>query len=242
MKILVTGTRAPASMDIIRSLINQGHQVYSADSLQFPLGRFVKGLINHYTLPKPNHNLDLFIKEIETIIKINSIDLLIPTCEEIFFLSQGYETLSKSTQLFFEPFERLKSLHNKFQFNQLVQEYNLNAPQSWLLTEDKDKAQLPKDKDIILKPVYSRFGAHLIVKPSQEKIDGLKLSVPYVAQLFVTGKEYSSYAIANKGKVLIHASYHPKYTSGPAAGIYFEPALLNELTDFIHVFCPGLCR
>ncbi|MBI2785198.1 MAG: ATP-grasp domain-containing protein [Legionella longbeachae] len=237
MNVLVTGTRAPASMDIIRSLIHQGHRVFGADSLHFPLGRFVKGLANHFTLPKPNNNLDLFIKELENILKAHSIDLLIPTCEEIFFLSQGYERLAKHCRVFFEPFSRLKDLHNKFKFNQLVDEYGLNAPKSWLLNTEQDKAQIPPNLDIILKPVYSRFGSHLIIKPSQEKIDALTLEVPYIAQEFITGKEYSSYAIADKGKVLIHSSYHSKYTSGPAAGIYFEPVEIQEISDFIEIFC-----
>lgn len=237
MNVLVTGTRAPASMDIIRSLIHQGHKVYSADSLHFPLGRFVKGLTNHFTLSKPKQKLDLFIKEIETIIKTHAIDLLIPTCEEIFFLSQGHALLSKHTQVFFEPFARLNDLHNKFKFNQLVSQYGLNAPKSWLLNTGHDKVQLPSNQDIILKPIYSRFGSHLIIKPSQAKIASLALDIPYVAQEFITGKEYSSYAIADKGKVLINASYHPKYTSGPAAGIYFEPVEIEQLTDFMNIFC-----
>lgn len=237
MKVLVTGTRAPASMDIIRSLINQNYEVYSADSMNFPLGRFVKGLQKHFTLPKPNTDLKSFIQALKTILINNGIDLLIPTCEEIFFVSKGYDELSKYSRLLCEPFARLNTLHNKYEFNKLAHHYGLNVPESWLLATEEDKAQIPLNQDIILKPVYSRFGSHLIIKPSQQQIQNLKLDVPYLAQLFLTGKEYCTYAISDNGKVLVQASYHPKYTTGPAAGIYFEPATIKAITEFVTVFC-----
>lgn len=237
MNVLVTGSRAPASMDIMRSLIKQGYQVYSVDSMTFPLGRFVKGLKKHFTIPKPNRNLQGFLDAIKAIVIDYKIDLLIPTCEEIFFISQGYTELSKHTRLLCEPFERLNPLHNKYIFNQLAQEYELDAPESWLLTTQADKKKIPKDTAIVLKPVYSRFGSHVLIKPTQEKIDELPLHASYIAQRFVAGKEYCAYAIAHQGEVLIHSCYHPKYTAGPAAGIYFEPAEIESITNFIKVFC-----
>jgi predicted ATP-grasp superfamily ATP-dependent carboligase len=237
MNILVTGSRAPASMDIMRSLIKQGYQVYSVDSMRFPLGRFVKGLKKHFTVSKPNRNLQHFIDDIKAIIIDYKIDLLIPTCEEIFFISNGYDELSKYTRLLCEPFQRLNLLHNKYTFNQLVVDYGLDAPKSWLLNTQEDKKKIPKNGAIVLKPVYSRFGSHVIINPSQREINELPINVPYIAQQCVVGKEYCAYAIADKGTVLIQSCYHPKYTAGPAAGIYFEPADIKPITDFIRVFC-----
>jgi predicted ATP-grasp superfamily ATP-dependent carboligase len=237
MKVLVTGTRAPASMDILRSLLKAGYEVYSADSMTFPLGRFVKGIKQHFSLPKPNRDLSAFKETLKNLVIKYKIDLVIPTCEEIFFVSQAYEELSPFTRLFCEPFPRLLSLHNKYVFNQLVQEYGLKAPTSWLLNSEEDKRHITADAAIVLKPIYSRFGAHLIIKPTQKEIDDLPLKVPYIAQKFISGKEYCSYAIADDGKVLVHACYHPKYTTGPAAGIYFEPAHIEAIHQFVTVFC-----
>lgn len=237
MNVLVTGTRAPASMDIIRSLIKQGYQVYSADSLNFPLGRFVSGLKQHFTIPKPNRNLSQFISALKTILINYKIDLVIPTCEEIFFVSQSHDELSKYSRLLCEPFDRLNPLHNKYTFNQLALDYGLNAPKSWLLTTQEDKKKIPENETIVLKPVYSRFGSHVILKPSSKTIKELPLTRPYLAQAFLPGKEYCSYAIADQGKILIHSCYHPKYTAGPAAGMYFEPASIPSITQFIAIFC-----
>lgn len=237
MNVLVTGSRAPASMDIMRSLLSQGHDVYSADSMNFPLGRFVKGMRKHFTLPKPNRNPANFLNALKTILIDNKIDLLIPTCEEIFFISQGHDELSRYTRLLCEPFERLNQLHNKYAFNQLIHEYGLAAPESWLLTVEEDKKKIPPHQAIILKPVFSRFGSHVIIKPNQKTIDELPLKMPYLAQRFLSGKEYCAYAIAHEGDVLIQSCYHPKYTAGPAAGIYFEPVDIESITQFIKTFC-----
>jgi len=237
VNVLITGTRAPSSMDIIRSLVQQGHAVYSADSMQFPLGRFVKGVKKHITLPKPNRDLPVFLQALKVILIDHHIDVLIPTCEEIFFVSQGYDELSQYTRLFCEPFSRLLPLHNKYAFNQRVMQYQLDAPASWLLTTQADKALVPPNIPLVLKPIYSRFGAHVIIKPAPDLLQSLPLSVPYVAQEFITGKEYCAYAISDHGKLLIHSCYHPKYMAGPSAGIYFEPANMPSITDFLTLFC-----
>lgn len=237
MNILVTGGRAPATMDIMRSLINQGFEVYGAESMLYPLARFVKGVKKHFVIPKPNHDLAAFLKAIKEIVIQYKIDLLIPTCEEIFHLSQGYEELSPHTKLLCEPFERLNQLHNKYTFNQLVSEYGLSAPQSWLMNTDKDKQALPKDAALVLKPVFSRFGTRTLIKPSQKIIAELAINEPYIAQHFIQGKEYSAYAIAHKGDVLIQSCYHSKYQAGRSTGIYFEPAEIKPITEFIKTFC-----
>ncbi|MCE0723713.1 MULTISPECIES: ATP-grasp domain-containing protein [Legionella] len=238
MNILVTGGRAPATMDIMRSLINQGYQVYSAESMLYPLARFVKGVKKHFVIPKPNHDLTAFLKAIKEIVIQYKIDLLIPSCEEIFYISQGHEELSTHTKLLCEPFERLNQLHNKYTFNQLVREYGLIAPQGWLISTDKDKHILPKDGVFVLKPVFSRFGS--LIKPSQKIISELTINEPYIAQQFIQGKEYSAYAITHQGEVLIQSCYHSKYQAGRSTGIYFEPAEIKPITEFIKTFCKRL--
>lgn len=237
MNILITGGRAPATMDIMRSLMNQGYQVYSAESMLFPLARCVKGVKKHFVTPKPNHDLAAFLKAIKDIVIQYKIDLLIPTCEEIFHISQGHEELSKHTKVFCEPFERLNQLHNKYEFNQLVSEYGLSAPQSWLINTDKDKQNLPKDIPLVLKPVFSRFGSRTLIKPAPKTLANLSINEPYIAQHFVQGKEYSTYAIAQKGEVLIQSCYYSKYQAGRSTGIYFEPAEIKPITEFIKTFC-----
>lgn len=237
MNILVTGGRAPATMDIMRSLIQQGFQVYSAESMLYPLSRFVKGVTKHFVIPKPNNELHGFLNSIKKILIEYKIDVLIPTCEEIFHISQGYEELSKHSIVFCEPFDRLNQLHNKYAFNKLVLSYGLNAPESWLINTEEGKRKIPIGIDVVLKPIFSRFGSHTIIKPTQKMISDLAINEPYIAQCFIKGKEYSTYTIAHQGEILIQSCYHSKYVAGRSTGIYFEPAEIEPIIEFIKTFC-----
>ncbi|WP_115711576.1 ATP-grasp domain-containing protein [Legionella sainthelensi] len=237
MRILVTGGRAPATMDIMRSLISQGYEVYGAESMLYPLSRFVKGVKKHFVIPKPNDDLDSFLTALKEIVINYKIQVLIPTCEEIFHISQGHKELSKYTRVFCEPFERLNQLHDKYVFNEMTRKFHLNAPESWLINEDKDKGSLPKGENLVLKPIFSRFGSRTIINPTQKAIADLPIKDPYVAQRFIKGKEYSTYAITHKGDVLIQSCYFSKYVVGRSTGIYFEPAEIKPITEFIKLFC-----
>lgn len=237
MNILVTGARAPATMDMMRTLINHGYSVYSAESMHYPIGRFVKGLSKHFVVPKPNNDLHAYLNAVKKIIINYKIDLLIPTCEEIFHISQGHEDFSKYTRVFCEPFSTLHQLHDKYAFNQLVLSYGLNAPESWLINSAKDKEHLPQNEALVLKPIFSRFGSKTIIKPTQKTIEKLPVNVPYIAQRFITGKEYSTYTIAHEGTILVQSCYHSKYVAGRSTGIYFIPAEIKLIDDFIKHFC-----
>ena len=232
MKIMITGTRAPAALDLIRTLNAQGHIVFSADSMRFPLSRFSNCVSKHIRLPSPNRNLIQYKDAlIQAIIK-HKIDWLIPTCEEIFFISRFHEELSQYCLLFLEPLEKLKNLHNKYDIMSLIQECDILIPETTLLNSNKDKKNL-KNVPLVIKPVYSRFASFVLIKPSQKQIDALTIDKPYVAQEFIEGKEFCVYSLAQKGKLIARAAYHPKYTAGAGAGIYFEPAHPKDLDVFL---------
>ena len=44
MTILLTGTRAPATLDLARRLWREGVRVIGADSLRYPLGKFSQAI------------------------------------------------------------------------------------------------------------------------------------------------------------------------------------------------------
>lgn len=232
MKIMVTGSRAPAALELMRALYHQGHTVFSADSMKAPFSRYSKAVSKHILLPSPNRDLNHYFKTLKQAIIDNDIEILIPTCEEIFFISRFHKELSQYCQLFLEPLAKLTPLHDKFQFMKLVEDCDIGIPKTLLLNSNKDKELL--DQTIqVLKPVYSRFASFTLLKPTAKQIEQLDIKMPYVGQEFIEGKEYCAYAIAKNGKLICHAVYHPKYTAGSAAGIYFEAANPKGLKNFI---------
>jgi predicted ATP-grasp superfamily ATP-dependent carboligase len=230
MKILVTGTRAPVALDICRSLDEQGFSVYSADSMHYPLSTYSSSIKQHFALPKPNKFPRQFANSISDIIKTKHIDILLPTCEEVFFLAHFHEQLSKKCRLLFDDIKQLKPLHNKYDFNKLASNFDILAPQSHLLLSNACKKSI-RFSEMVLKPVYSRFGDNALIKPSKKQVQQLDIKVPYIAQRFIPGTEYCNYAFAIKGKLLSHCCYRPKYRAGKA-GIYFEPVTNRQIVDF----------
>lgn len=235
MNILVTGSRAPAALDLMRALHSQGHKVFSADSMRYPLGRFSKSIVKHVILPAPNRNPQVYFDSLVHVIQENKIEYLIPVCEEVFFISRFYKELSDFCHLFLDPLEKLSALHNKYKFTQLCQNCQIKVPFTFLLKSNEDKDLIPNE-NIVLKPIFSRFGSFVLIKPNAKQIRELSLHVPYVAQVFIPGIEYCCYAIAHQGKLLTHAIYHPKYTAGSSAGIYFEPKKLESIDKFLYEF------
>jgi len=231
MNIIVTGSRAPAALDLMRALHAEGHQVYSADSMRFALSRFSNAATKHIVLPSPNREMTAYITALKDAIIEHQIDILIPTCEEIFFIARFHKELSLYCELFLEPLEKLIPLHNKYQFIKLVKNCGIGRPKTICLQSNEDKKYLP-NYDFVLKPVYSRFASHTLIKPTKKQIKRLQITVAYVAQEFIEGKEFCAYCIAKNGKLISYAIYHPQYTAGAAAGIYFKPETLEEIKVF----------
>ena len=87
-RILVTGARAPATLEMIRRLARAGHEMYAADSLRMPLSRGSRHLVKCFLVSSPRLAPRQYVKELSTIAERERIDLLIPTCEEIYYIAR----------------------------------------------------------------------------------------------------------------------------------------------------------
>ncbi|GAB1540480.1 ATP-grasp domain-containing protein [Scytonema sp. NUACC21] len=241
--ILLTGGRAPITLDLARLLSAAGCKVFVADSIKHHLCTASRAVVKNFLVPPPKFNPTGYIKTLVEIIKEEKISLLIPTCEEIFYIANGLAQLTPYCQVFAEPLEKLNRLHNKWQFICRVQQIGLVAPQTWLVNSHQDLLDvfnLPSPKKIVLKPVYSRFASHvrILSKPISE-IPYLEINSnkAWVAQEFISGKHYCTYSIAHQGKVLAHAVYPTVFTAGKGSCIYFEsiahPGLLEWVKTFV---------
>lgn len=226
--ILLTGGRAPVTLDLARLLSAAGYRVFVADSLKHHLCTTSRAVIKNFLVPPPRINPSGYINALLDIIQQEKIGFLIPTCEEIFYISSKLSLLTPYCQVFAEPLEKLNRLHNKWLFIHRVQGLGLLTPQTWLVKSHEDLLnilELPNPKKIVLKPVYSRFASqvHILSTPVSE-IPSLEIhsKKTWVAQEFISGKHYCSYSIAHQGKVVAHAVYPTVFTAGKGSCIYFE--------------------
>lgn len=247
--ILLTGGRAPATLDLARQCVRNGHRVVCAESVRVHLCSYSKLIEKNYLVPVPNKEPDGYIEALIEIIQKEQIDILIPTCEEIFFVSCGLERLQHYTMVFVMPLSCLRQLHSKWEFIQLAKQSGFAVPVTALITSQEEAQAYIKEyregqcKPFVLKPVFSRFSTKVIVvedlKKAERALQQITISpqTPWVAQERIKGKAFSTYSVAQEGKILAHVVYAENFTAGRGACIDFTPSKQPEIdrwvTDFV---------
>jgi len=237
MNILVTGARAPIAADIARVLASAGHRVFTTDSLRFPVGRFAPGIAGYVRMPAPRLDFPAFAAAIHRCCAEKSIELVIPTSEEVFWLAQ-VPTWPAECRLMAPSAAVLEQMHDKGNFAQLANALGIGAGTSHLLGSLAEATNFLWDHnpaDFVFKPVFSRFATRVLVSPTADKVRAQQFDShnPWLAQPRVYGEEVCLYNIAHDGELLLHVAYRPRWRAGKGASIYFEPvedASLRELS------------
>lgn len=242
--ILLTGGRAPATLDLARSFHAQGHRLFVAESLAGSLTATSNATYASFVVPPPRQQPAAFVESLAEIIQTQRIDLLIPTCEEIFYVAMGREKLAALCTVFVEPIERLRLLHDKWTFIQTALEMGLSVPGTLRIETEADLcAAFARWPRLVLKPVYSRFASRtLILPPPFTAFASLRASPasPWVAQEYLAGEPICTYSVAHAGRLTAHTAYRAEFTAGQGATIRFQhaehPASLAWVQRFVEAF------
>ena len=222
-RILLTGARAPVTLELARLFHAAGHTVFAADSIAWSMCRGSRAVAEHLRLPPPNQQPAAFVDALAEIIRRHDIDLLLPTCEEIYFVAMGRKQLQQYCTVFAPAIDTLHRLHNKHTFAQLARQLDLPVPPWHLLTNPAQAAALLPD-DLVLKPVYSRFSSQTVILPRRTADIPTTISPaqPWVAQHFVPGRQLCTYSIVHGGYIAAHSCYETTVTAGQGASIAFR--------------------
>ncbi|MEK6750995.1 MAG: carbamoylphosphate synthase large subunit [Chloroflexota bacterium] len=237
MNILLTGGRAPATLDLARAFHRAGHTVFMAESLRGHLSQPSAAVKANFVMPAPRQNKEAFLVALKNIIIENKIDWLIPTCEEIFYVSMGRDQLP--CMVFAEPIKKLNQFHNKWNFVVNAIGLDLYAPETILINSQEDLLHAYAHwRELVLKPIYSRFAARtLIMPPLQMALSTLKFDSPWIAQEFLDGQPYCTYSVCHHGVIHAHTTYPSTFTAGRGATIVFEhvehPVIFNWVKTFV---------
>ncbi|WP_339504269.1 ATP-grasp domain-containing protein [Pseudomonas sp. RL_105y_Pfl2_101] len=239
MQVLILGARAPACLEWARAFDESGWRVSVGDSLSYPLSRFSRSVQHFVRLPEPRQDPEAWIEALATVIETQRIDLLLPTCEEVFYLAHGLERLAPLCRIMTADFELLHRLHHKGYFAAMTQNWALNAPETHLLMDHQ--ALLPFENDAaqwVLKPAYSRFASQALIRPSTKLLRKVQPThaAPWVAQRFIEGREFCSFSVLIDGILRAHSCYHPRYRAGRGSGIYFQPSAPEPVRQFVEQF------
>ena len=90
-RVLITGGRAPVALDLARHFAAAGAEVFVADSAPCFLARASKAVRRGFRVPPPRQAPQAFAKAIGSIVRREKIELIVPTCEEVFFVARHAE-------------------------------------------------------------------------------------------------------------------------------------------------------
>ena len=234
-RILLTGGRAPATLELARAFHRAGHTVFMAESLRGHLSAPSNALAQNFLVPPPRQRTSDFLDALEKIVQENKIDLVIPTCEEIFYVAMGRDRFPA----FVEPLEKLRPLHNKWEFIHLARGLGLPVPETMLIeTEASLKSAFERWPKVVLKPVYSRFAVKTLIQPTIHQVDSaLTFDSRWIAQDFIEGAQICTYSVCHYGRLTAHTAYRSDFTAGQGATILFRHvnhmATLNWVTKFV---------
>lgn len=240
MNILFTGGRSPATLALIRRFAEAGHRCDVAESLQPNLAGASRACAKNFTVPAPRQHTRQYIEALQTLIVDRDIELLIPTCEETFYIAQNREMLEgtgKGCEVFTPDMACLTELHSKYRFNQLLQQLKLPAPATERICDRAQlKLRLPEWGQYVMKAEFSRFASAVYINAPLHKVyQNIQPSpsTPWVLQEYLSGPQFCSYSVARNGELTAHSVYPTVYTAGTGATIYFESVDIPEIEHII---------
>lgn len=222
-RVLVTGTRAPAALDLARKLSRAGHEVHGADSSAARLCLSSAAVASSHRLPCPRTRRKDHLEAIADLVRRLRIDLIVPTCEEVFLLAAARDRLG--APLLAPDFALLRELHHKTRFQTLVRAAGLPAVETHAGRDFVNHAAAASGSPWITKPAFSRFGGHLARHADAESarrfLDEHR-TCEWTVQALLEGGARCTYGIARGGRLLAHCTYRPVLALRDGASTVFE--------------------
>ena len=242
MRVLILGGRAPVAVDHARRFASQGWTVHIGDSLPARLSGWSKSVAKTVRLPPPRDALPAFAAELSAVIQRERIDVLLPTCEEVFFVSRVRDRLPEACNVFAAPFEQLRQLHSKWTFLTHARDCGIDVPESARVHDIDAARQWARGRGVVLKPEFSRFGVHVRLYPQGIPDDAPPLMSlgTWIVQAFRHGTEICSYSIAVRGQLRAHVAYRPSYRLAKSSSYYFDPVSAPRIQERVEQFVAQL--
>lgn len=237
-RILLTGGRAPATLELARLFFRQGHHIEVAESWGVYACRFSNATRRHWPLPPPRQAFAAFSQALQQLVSQRRYDLLIPTCEEVFWVARAKPLLDPRLRVLCPSLAELRVLHDKYAFSQLIAQCGLPGPTTTLLHSPQAVSRYAAGAPAsVYKPSFSRFGTHTLICPPSTALSALHPTPeqPWTAQPYKAGQEWCAYAVLHNGHVAALAVYPSRVRVG-GASVYFQAVRHAGIERWIEKF------
>lgn len=233
--VLITFGRSFLTLDLARLMNAGGHNVFIADSVRFPIGRFSNSVQKVFRVPRPKFEPREYVDEIARLVRAESIDLVIPIHEETDILAMAQDQFPPECRLLLSDFLTENRLHNKFEYQVLLDSLGIPTLKYAQVRTEEELAALDFDRPFALKQVYSR-GSQQVYKVNPGEVpEGLTFNPlnPWLAQEWLKGDKYCTYSVCNEGKVYAHAIYPVRYAINGQSCLSFESVEHAGITEWV---------
>jgi predicted ATP-grasp superfamily ATP-dependent carboligase len=229
VKILVTSSRFPFALGLIRRLGAAGHEILAADTYEAAPGSHSKYVAERIVTVSPKFATKQYCDQIAELVADRGIDLVVPCFEEVFYLARHLGDRADGKRCFFPSLEVLTRLHDKRRFVELARELGLPIARTIVAsTQEELREAVTHFDEYFARATFSRGGVQLLTNtgplagavaledchPTAEN--------PWLVQEFVHGEDLCSFSVARHGKVVAHCTYRHPLTIDHAGGIVFE--------------------
>jgi predicted ATP-grasp superfamily ATP-dependent carboligase len=224
VRLLVTSSRMPFALALIRRLADAGHTVYASDTYADAPGSHSRFVTGHFVTAAPHTEPQAFAADVERIAGDQAIDLVVPSWEDAFYLA----ALAHDAPVYTAPFTTLARLHDKFTFQKLATDLGLPIPETVLVrSQDELREAIARFPRYFARAVFSRGGVSLLtnegplaghvavddVHPTEE--------IPWLVQDFVDGPMTCTYSTLHHGRLTAHCAYRAPRQWEHSTGIQF---------------------
>lgn len=240
-RVLLTGGRAPASLELARSLDAGGCTVFSAESVPFTLVGLSRSVVRDHRVPPPRQQPEAYAWNLLDIVRREAIDAVVGTCEEIFHIVRGRDVLDPHVEVFAPSKDDMRRLHHKGAFPEWAASLGLAVPETAVVTDpDALRDRIRADgAGLVAKPAFSRFATHVRIGVSDPAwVDGVEVSeaVPWVVQERLDGRRLCSWSVVRDGRVRAHAVYPMSWSTATGAALRWEAVHEPRIDAWVEAF------
>jgi len=243
-RVLLLGGRAPATLELARSFASAGHRVFVAESMRAHLLRGSTAVTRNYRVPAPraDHDAGAFAEGLRDVVRKEAIDLIVPTCEEVFHVAKRLDVLAPQTRVLAMPLDELARLHSKATFIEGCALGGERVPETERFTSVEGIEAQVRDRgpELVLKPEFSRFAGEVVISPERTMnlaaLGEVSEARPWVVQRRLHGRAVCSFSVAHAGRLTLHSAYAMEATAGRGAAILFRPLEHPRVRDWVTRF------
>ncbi|HUB91238.1 MAG TPA: ATP-grasp domain-containing protein [Dyella sp.] len=241
-KVLILGARSPVALDHARRFAAQGWQVVVGDSVPCRISSWSRAVHACVALPSARYGIRTYADALHRAINRHRVDLVLPTCEEVFYLARVRPALPPQLRVLVDDFDKLAMLHSKWRFLEAAQHSGVTVPESGLVNSIEEAREWANGQPAVIKPEFSRFGVHVRLYPEGIPHDArpFEVDAKWVVQSYCRGKELCSYSVVDQGRVRAHVTYAPSYRISASSSYVFEACDVPAIEAFVETFARNI--